>query len=98
VYVSPLLLLLLLLLLLQELTGMWEANVCHVLPGSECELLYGAAGYLYSLTWLQTQLGADVVPPHLCKVGGERQLKPATAYNCLYPPYARSRVVTILTL
>jgi hypothetical protein len=60
--------LLLLLLLLQELTGMWESNVWCVLPEGECELLYGAAGYLYSLTWLQTQLGADVVPASLCKV------------------------------
>jgi hypothetical protein len=44
-----------------------------VLPDGECELLYGRAGYLYSLTWLQQQLGSrDTVPEALIKVRTER--------------------------
>jgi hypothetical protein len=53
---------------LQDLLGMWEARICGVLPDSECEVLYGRAGYLYSLTWLQQQLGQGAVPTELRKV------------------------------
>lgn len=52
----------------QELLGLWESHICEVLPDGECELLYGRAGYLYSLTWLQKQLGKDSVPQPLIKV------------------------------
>lgn len=54
---------------MQEVVGLWEARIQGVLPDGECELLYGRAGYLYSLTWLQQQLGRDCLPPQLVKVG-----------------------------
>lgn len=53
---------------LQELAGLWESRIQGVLPDGECEVLYGRAGYLYSLTWLQQQLGRDLVPQQLIKV------------------------------
>jgi hypothetical protein len=53
----------------QELLGLWGSHIQGVLPDSECELLYGRAGYLYSLSWLRSQLGRDVVPRLLLKVG-----------------------------
>lgn len=56
----------------QELVGLWDSRICGVLPDGECELLYGRAGYLYSLTWLQQQLGRDTVPDSLIKVRTER--------------------------
>lgn len=49
---------------------MWDSCICGVLPDNECELLYGRAGYLYSLTWLQQQLGKDAVPKELINVCG----------------------------
>jgi hypothetical protein len=52
----------------QELTGLWESRIQGVLPDGECEVLYGRAGYLYSLTWLQQQLGRDLIPQQLIKV------------------------------
>lgn len=55
----------------QELVGLWDSRICGVLPDGECELLYGRAGYLYSLTWLQQQLGRDTVPDSLIKVRTE---------------------------
>jgi len=53
---------------LQALIDLWRDNIQGVLPDSECELLYGRAGYLYSLCWLQQQCGQEVVPRDLLKV------------------------------
>jgi hypothetical protein len=53
---------------LQELEALWQSRICGVLPDSECELLYGRAGYLYSLAWLQQQLGLGTVSSQLMLV------------------------------
>ncbi|KAI8477471.1 MAG: Lanthionine synthetase C-like protein [Monoraphidium minutum] len=37
------------------------ASTVAALPPGECELLYGRAGYLYSLLWTEAQLGAGSV-------------------------------------
>jgi hypothetical protein len=44
----------------QQLEG-YYASVVKALPPGECELLYGRAGYLYSLLWAEAQLGAGAV-------------------------------------
>ena len=38
------------------------------LGADECELLYGRAGYLYSLLWVDKQLGEGTVSKRLIKV------------------------------
>eukprot|EP00775_Hariotina_reticulata_P009210 gene9210-9377_t len=54
----------------QALVDLWRDNIQGVLPDIECELLYGRAGYLYSLCWLQQQCGQEVVPTELLKATG----------------------------
>lgn len=50
---------------IREVEALWQSRVCGVLPEGECELLYGRAGYLYSLAWLRGQLGAGAVSSSL---------------------------------
>jgi hypothetical protein len=52
----------------QELEALWRSRIVGVLPDSECELLYGRAGYLYSLAWLQGQLGPGTISSGLMAV------------------------------
>eukprot|EP00879_Flechtneria_rotunda_P018916 GHRR01019854.1.p1 GENE.GHRR01019854.1~~GHRR01019854.1.p1 ORF type:complete len:297 (+),score=90.35 GHRR01019854.1:3715-4605(+) len=52
---------------LQAVQELWPNHIQGVLPPSECELLYGRAGYLYSLAWLQQHLGQEAVPQDLIK-------------------------------
>lgn len=52
---------------------MWLSRIVGQLAGSECELLYGRAGYLYSLAWLQQQLGRQAVSEDLMAVSRRQQ-------------------------
>jgi hypothetical protein len=53
---------------LQELEALWVSRIAGVLPDGECELLYGRAGYLYSLAWLQRELGPGTIRSALISV------------------------------
>lgn len=69
-----------------ELEAFGESSV-SALPAGECELLYGRAGYLYSLLWLERQLGPGAISQaavqgvvsHLLEQGaaGARELEEA---------------------
>lgn len=51
----------------QELEGYWAATV-RQLPRGECEVLYGRAGYLFSLLWTERELGPGSVSAALIQV------------------------------
>jgi hypothetical protein len=50
----------------QELAAYHRSTVSRLPPG-ECELLYGRAGYLCSLLWLERQLGPGAVSGDVIK-------------------------------
>jgi hypothetical protein len=51
----------------QELEAL-AASAVAALPPGECEVLYGRAGYLYSLLWLERQLGPGTISQGVVQV------------------------------
>ncbi|GBF88577.1 hypothetical protein Rsub_01292 [Raphidocelis subcapitata] len=75
------------------------ASSVAALPAGECEVLYGRAGYLYSLLWVDAQLGAGTVDGgivralvrHLLDEGlaGARASDTAARFGLMYSWHAK---------